>query len=245
MRIILFFLTLTINSYANEIFEIVKKWNFQTIKINKWNIKIESEISKDEVLKNQILQIFKRDLSLIVTNLPISRVKELRKIPIWVSNEFNYPLRANEKGAMVYHSNPKWLQKHFLPQELSKSVHLINPKEYIHTHKAFTTQPFATLHELTHGYLDLCLGENTTSLRRAYDNAIQSKLYQNIKRVDGSIVSKAYALKNAYEYFSELTESYFGKNDFFPFTKMELKKYDPVGYLAVQKAWESDCEIKI
>ena len=39
------------------------------------------------------------------------------------------------------------------------------------------------------------------------------------------------------EYFSELTESYFGINDFYPFVKEELKKYDPIGYECVEKIW--------
>jgi hypothetical protein len=29
------------------------------------------------------------------------------------------------------------------------------------------------------------------------------------------------------KYFADLTEAYFGKNDFFPFNREDLKKYDP------------------
>ncbi len=39
------------------------------------------------------------------------------------------------------------------------------------------------------------------------------------------------------EYFSELTEAYFGKNDFFPFTRDELKQHDPAGFALMEEAW--------
>jgi hypothetical protein len=39
------------------------------------------------------------------------------------------------------------------------------------------------------------------------------------------------------EYFAELTEALFGKNDFEPFTREELVKFDPEGCAVVAKAW--------
>jgi hypothetical protein len=42
---------------------------------------------------------------------------------------------------------------------------------------------------------------------------------------------------NYKEYFAELTEAYFGKNDFFPFERADLKKYDPTGYKLMQDVW--------
>ena len=44
-------------------------------------------------------------------------------------------------------------------------------------------------------------------------------------------------VKNAAEYFAELSEAYFGKNDFFPFTRDQLEKHDPVGFEMLKKAW--------
>ena len=48
---------------------------------------------------------------------------------------------------------------------------------------------------------------------------------------------KAYAKTNRAEYFAELTEAYFGKNDFYPFTRAELEKHDPVGFKLMKDAW--------
>jgi hypothetical protein len=35
-----------------------------------------------------------------------------------------------------------------------------------------------------------------------------------------------------------LTEAYFGKNDYDPFTRADLKKHDPVGYQLMQQPWK-------
>ena len=53
---------------------------------------------------------------------------------------------------------------------------------------------------------------------------------------------KAYAATNYKEYFAELTEAYFGKNDFFPFNRVDLKKYDPTGYQLMQDVWGQPSE---
>jgi len=44
-------------------------------------------------------------------------------------------------------------------------------------------------------------------------------------------------LTNKKEYFSELTEAYFGRNDFYPFSRSDLKEYDPVGYQMMVDCW--------
>jgi dipeptidyl-peptidase-4 len=40
------------------------------------------------------------------------------------------------------------------------------------------------------------------------------------------------------EYFAEATEAYFGKNDFFPFNREELKAHDPLMHDLVGKLWK-------
>ena len=75
-----------------------------------------------------------------------------------------------------------------------------------------------------------------TSLLAAYKQAMDRKLYESVKHVDGS-TRRAYAATNEYEYFAELTEAYFGRNDFFPFRRGELKAHDPEGYALMVRAW--------
>ena len=39
------------------------------------------------------------------------------------------------------------------------------------------------------------------------------------------------------EYFAELSEAYFGTNDFFPFVRAELKNHDPEACKLLRKLW--------
>jgi Mlc titration factor MtfA (ptsG expression regulator) len=58
-------------------------------------------------------------------------------------------------------------------------------------------------------------------------------LLYNGKRV------KHYALTNQMEFFAEMTEAYFGTNDFFPFNRAELKESEPQIYEVLKNTWDS------
>jgi hypothetical protein len=92
------------------------------------------------------------------------------------------------------------------------------------------------LHELAHAYHNRELGANHAGIKTAYKQAIDRKLYERVRHVDGR-TEKAYAAYNDQEYFAELTEAYFGKNDFFPFNRAELRKHDRAGYDLMEKLW--------
>ena len=48
---------------------------------------------------------------------------------------------------------------------------------------------------------------------------------------------RAYAMTDAQEYFAEGTEAFFGRNDFFPFTRDELKATDMELFLVLNQVW--------
>lgn len=243
MKTLILILLFSNNSLGKETFELSRKWIFETTRISGWEVKIESKVLLNKKLKKKVIEIFREQLSTLSKVIPPKRLAEIKKIPIWVSNESHYLFRKDEKGTMVYHVDPRWLKKHFLPEKLARSIHLINPNNYITLHKAFTKQPFVTLHELSHAYHHQCLGSDNKVLIDAYDNAIKNKLYLKVSRKLMKKKGNAYAATNVFEYFSELTEAYFGENDFFPFTRKELKGYDPVGFRAIQKSWDSSCKM--
>jgi hypothetical protein len=61
-------------------------------------------------------------------------------------------------------------------------------------------------------------------------------LYARVRYVHGG-EQKAYATTDPKEYFAETSEAYFGKNDFYPFTREELKRFDPVGFQLMEQVW--------
>jgi hypothetical protein len=44
-------------------------------------------------------------------------------------------------------------------------------------------------------------------------------------------------MTNHKEYFAECTEAFFGTNDFYPFTKEELKQQDPDMFALLETVW--------
>jgi len=92
------------------------------------------------------------------------------------------------------------------------------------------------MHELAHGYHNRVPGNSYPVIEAAYRNALVAKLYQSVPHINGRKIN-AYALKNSREYFAELTEAYFGRNDFFPFNRQELAAYDVIGFRMMQGVW--------
>jgi hypothetical protein len=45
-------------------------------------------------------------------------------------------------------------------------------------------------------------------------------------------------MTNEREYFALLTQAYYERSGFFPFTREDLRKYDPVGFELARDAWE-------
>ena len=52
-----------------------------------------------------------------------------------------------------------------------------------------------------------------------------------------SRVREHYGLTNAKELFAEMTESYFGSNDFYPFVTGELKQAEPEIFTLMSDLW--------
>ena len=56
--------------------------------------------------------------------------------------------------------------------------------------------------------------------------AKEAKIYESVLRTSGRKEKHYAALTNRMEYFAEMSEAYFGTNDF-PFVRAELKEVDP------------------
>ena len=94
------------------------------------------------------------------------------------------------------------------------------------------------LHELSHAYHHQFLdgGFENRRIAEAYEDAMKRRIYESVARARGR-PQKAYAATNPQEYFAELSEAYFGINDFFPFDRTELRRHDRKGYDVVESLW--------
>jgi Mlc titration factor MtfA (ptsG expression regulator) len=102
--------------------------------------------------------------------------------------------------------------------------------------------PNFALHELAHAYHDRVLAGQPViaQLDAAYQHAKAGGKYDRVERQDSEghkRMDRAYALTNPFEYFAETTEAYFTRNDFFPYTRDELKQHDLEMFELLPKLW--------
>jgi hypothetical protein len=160
--------------------------------------------------------------------VPEKPLAELKKVKFWVE------WKAKKNGAAEFHTSRGWLKDNGYNPDKAGGVEINNLVNFTAWSKK--TQPWMVLHELAHAYHFRVLGEKYEPLQGAYKQAVERKLYDEVAFVTGG-KKKAYAATNPAEYFAELSEAYFGKNDFAPFTRTELEKHDPVGFAMLKKAW--------
>lgn len=203
--------------------------NYQAEHIAGWKIYFHQRLLKDNPdLAAQVRTELTRQLKAIVDAVPVDKVELLRKTPIWI--EYFNP----KFPCACYHPDIRWLESNGFNPDKVDSVDISNPQNFVNWSRE---QPWMVLHELAHAYHDQVLGHDHAGIRQTYERAKASGQYEKVKHVNGDFV-RHYALNNDQEYFAESTEAYFGKNDFFPFTREELKKFDPEGYELMHEIWE-------
>ena len=97
-------------------------------------------------------------------------------------------------------------------------------------------QPWVILHELSHAYHHQVLGFDQKEIIAAYEKFKASGNGVNCLHYHGNKVEH-YGLTNHKEFFSEMTEAYFGTNDFYPFNHAELKTAEPEIYKLIARIW--------
>ncbi len=200
--------------------------------IEGWTVSIEpSLLPGGEFAEEgeQAIKMLANHLQRIVILLPKERLAEMRTIGIWL--EHHHP----ELGAMQYHPSKQWLIGQGHDPRLEKKVHIPHAAA-LSSRGQMLKHPAVILHELAHAYHDQVLGFEDPRVIKAYDNAMQKKLYDKVMLYTGQEV-RHYATTNHKEYFSEMTESYFYRNDFYPFVQGELKQYDPTSYELMEQIW--------
>lgn len=182
-----------------------------------------------EVLGSNALQVLTAQLVMINTVLGSGEVRDkLQTCPIWIEHQHSL-------GAMQYHPGKKWLADRDYDPRLTKKVHIPRAKS-LTSAGLVRKMPWVVMHELAHAYHDQVVGHGHKGIRESYTAAKEAGIYEKVLFIRGGTV-RHYALSNIYEYFAEGTEAYFGSNDFYPFTRAELKEHDPAFYEIMEEVW--------
>ena len=143
--------------------------------------------------------------------------------------------RRKPNGAAEYHPSRRWLEANGYNPEKEKSIEINNARNFVDWSRR--AQPSMLLHELAHAFHHQVLGFDDEEILKTFRQARDSERYLEVEHVNGSR-GRAYAMMDEKEYFAELTEAFFGRNDFYPFDREELKEFDPEGFSLMQRKWK-------
>lgn len=201
---------------------------YTTQSVQGWTVHINKQLRADKKeLGDRALKLLDEKLAEIVATIPEPALARLREIPIWLGVDDGHAPCAE------YHPNQAWLRLHGYNPDKAKCVEIGNAARFL---EWSADQPSMVFHELAHGYHDRVLSFSYKPIADAYKRAKQSTAYDQVRHVRGGL-ERHYALTDPQEFFAELSESYFGKNDFYPFTYNDLQVFDPATATLIHLAW--------
>lgn len=201
---------------------------FGVVSIEGFTVLVSPAAKADPALLEPVLAFLPDRLRDIRFQLPRAAFEKLRAVRIWV--EHDDPAHPG----MVFHPSAEWLRAHGYNVDKAGDVEIGNLQNFLAWHHE---QPSMVLHELAHAWVFRFLDQQTrAALATAFEHAQRSGKYEAVLHWDKKRV-RAYALTDVNEYFAELSEAYFGQNDFYPFVRAELSEFDPDGFAVVERAW--------
>jgi len=195
-----------------------------------WKVHVSTKVDAAALAK--ALPLLQAQLEEIVRAVPAKAVVELQKVPLWINPE--YP---NTRPRAEYHPGAGWLRENGRDPVMAKAVEFTNVRIF----EAETRRmPNFALHELAHAFHDRVLGFENAEIVAVFEKAKAAGKYDQVQRQDSEgrrRLDHAYAMTNAKEYFAECSEAFFSRNDFFPFTREELKAHDPEVFALLGRLW--------
>jgi hypothetical protein len=201
--------------------------DYERIEREGWKIFVSPKLVRQKPrARQEMIDVLSNSLRVIRAAIPMQAVQHLVTVPIWL--EYG----NKERPAGEYHHNAQWLSEHMIVEKLKGVQFSYKLVQWI------DDQPSLVLHELAHAYHFEVLTLGYKPINLAYERACKSGIYESVKRFNtGGKFQRSYALTNPVEFFAELTESYFGTGDYYPFTREQFEALDPESAAVISEAW--------
>lgn len=202
-----------------------------TQNIEGWTVHVDDRLlaGPDKEVGDKSLRILANRLYDIKLVMPAEKVAQLQKIVIWIDRT-----HGKLKPAQ-YHPSAGWLRSNGYSEKMARCVHIPDAAGYASLGHQ-NVQPWSILHELAHAYHDQVLGFDHAEVKAAYERFKAGGRYRKTLHINGRDTTH-YALTNEKEFFAEMTEAFFGVNDFFPFNRAELQREEPELHKLLGKIW--------
>ncbi len=196
--------------------------------IEDWTVYVNPRLEERIALSKESLKMLDHKLHMVKRYVPEKALEQLQKVAIWVELENpNVPY-------MTYHCFKKTLQSQNQNPDKLGVVEIGNVTNFM---QWSFIQPFMLLNQLARAYHDKVLGYDNTEIKAAHKQAVKSEKYDLVLRFDGQYVRHP-ALADEKKYFAEMSEAYYGVNDYYPFIQFELNQYDPNACDLLTKLWQ-------
>ncbi len=199
--------------------------------IEGWTVRVDDRLLKGEgaALGERALKLLTARLVAITIVVPEKALAKLRAITIELDLDYG------DLRIMQYHPDAGWLKAHGYSETLAKCVHIPGAEEFLSPFENHR-MPWVVLHELSHGYHDQVLGFEEPRIAAVWKKFCDSGKYKSVLTSPGPM-REHYGLTDAKEFFAEMTEAYFGSNDFYPFVAGELKQAEPETFALMADIW--------
>jgi len=199
--------------------------------IEGWKVLVDSRLTEPthEAELSRALEFLSSRLFDIKVLVAPDNVQKLQQVSIVLD------LTHGKLRPMQYHPDADWLEENGYSTNLVKCVHIPVLAGLI-TARNINQQPMVILHELAHAYHDQVLGFEEPRILKAFEAYRKSGNGDKALLYNGTRV-RHYGLTDQKEFFAEMTEAYFGMNDFFPFNRAELMTAEPEIFYLMQAIW--------
>jgi hypothetical protein len=199
--------------------------------IEGWTVRVDDRLLKGPhaAVGERALKLLESRLVAITFVVPEKSLAKLRAITIEL--DFDY----GDLVPMQYHPDAGWLKEHGYSEQLAKCVHIPGVEDFLEP-SGIHSQPWVVLHELAHGFHDQVIGFEDARVLAAWKKFRDSGKYQSVLTISGK-KGEHYGLTDEKEFFAEMTECYFGSNDFYPFVSGELKQAEPEIFALLAGIW--------
>ena len=202
-----------------------------TREIEGWTVRVDDRLLHGDgaAVGERALKLLTARLVAITIVVPEKSLTKLRAIPIEL--DLNY----GDLHAMQYHPSAGWLKEHGYGESLAKCAHIPDAENFLSPYENHR-MPWVVLHELAHGFHDQTIGFDDARVTAAWRKFCESGKYKSVLTSPGHM-REHYGLTNQKEFFAEMTEAYFGSNDFYPFVAGELKQAEPEIFTLLEEIW--------
>ncbi len=199
--------------------------------IEGWPVRVDDRLLEgaSAAIGERAIKLLTARLVAIAVVVPEPALSRLRAVTLQLD------LDHGALRPMQYHPSAGWLRNHGYSEALAKCAHIPRAEEFLSPYENHR-MPWVVLHELAHAYHDQVLGFDDERIVGAWKRFLDGGKYKSVLTSPGHR-REHYGRTDPKEFFAEMTECYFGSNDFYPFVTGELKQAEPEIFALMDEIW--------